>query len=258
MITTKDKSALFRAAAGFIAFSLLMLAGLASASAQGIFERIFSSLHHPAEATRPPTNIMAFVDPLTSPTNTLNPPRQQNAVSGGPSKAFCVRTCDGRYFPVQARAGLSAAQSCRAFCPASQTRLYTGGSIDYAVAGDGSRYADLANAFVYRKRLVSGCTCNGRNAFGLAHIDANNDPTLRPGDIVATRSGLVAFVGVNNKVADFTPVENYSRFSRSTREKLSETRIMPPTPAAPEAFASIPSSAAANAHIGARSAQLTR
>jgi hypothetical protein len=33
---------------------------------------------------------------------------------------------------------------------------------------------------------------------------------------------------------------------------------MPPTPAAPEAFASIPPIAAANAHAEARSAQLTR
>ncbi len=35
-------------------------------------------------------------------------------------------------------------------------------------------------------------TCNGRDQFGLARIDVNTDPTLRPGDIVATRSGLVA------------------------------------------------------------------
>ncbi|MDO8876311.1 MAG: DUF2865 domain-containing protein [Pseudolabrys sp.] len=152
------------------------------------------------------------------------------ADASGPSKAFCVRTCDGHFFPVQASAGMTAADGCRAFCPATETKLYGGSNIDYATASDGSRYADLPNAFVYRKAMVSGCTCNGKNAFGLARLDATNDPTLRQGDIVATKTGLVAFTGASNNVANFTPVESYSRLSKSTREKLAETKIMPPTP----------------------------
>ena len=52
---------------------------------------------------------------------------------------------------------------------------------------DGSRYADLDTALLYRKQLVAGSTCNGRDRFGLAHVDVNTDPTLRPGDIVATK-----------------------------------------------------------------------
>ena len=100
------------------------------------------------------------------------PQERLRADARGPSKAFCVRTCDGRYFPVRAHAGMSAAESCHSFCPASETRLYSGSNIDYATATDGSRYADMPNAFAYRKALVTGCTCNGRNAFGLAHIDA--------------------------------------------------------------------------------------
>ncbi len=93
----------------------------------------------------------------------------------------------------------SARRARRGFIPAA--------AIDHAVASDGSRYADLDTAFLYRKQLVAGCTCNGRDRFGLAHIDVNTDPTLRPGDIVATKTGLVAVTGMKNKVADFAPID---------------------------------------------------
>ena len=33
---------------------------------------------------------------------------------------------------------------------------------------------------------MTNCTCNGKDAFGLAKIDVASDPTLKPGDIVAT------------------------------------------------------------------------
>ena len=229
------KKVVFRVAAGLLAISLLTLSFSPPASAQGIFERIFGGLRRAVEA--PAQNARAFVDPSTSLANAINP-RPSQRVETGPARAFCVRTCDGHFFPVQARAGLSAADSCHAFCPGSQTRLYSGGNIDYAVASDGSRYADLDNAFVYRKQLVASCTCNGRDAFGLAHVDVNADATLRPGDVVATKSGLLAFTGAKkgdkNNVADFTPVDAYRGLSQSARDKLSQVKIMPPTPGRPE------------------------
>ena len=92
---------------------------------------------------------------------------------------------------------------------------------------DGSRYADLDTAFLYRQRLVAGSTCNGRNVFGLAHVNVTTDRTLRPGDIVATRAGLVAVTAMKNKVAEFTPVENDRAIPQSTREKLAGMKIMP-------------------------------
>ncbi len=150
----------------------------------------------------------------------------------GPATGYCVRTCDGHYFPVQAHAGVRAAEACHSLCPASPTRLYSG-AIDHAVAADGSRYADLDNAFLYRQQLVAGCTCNGSDPFGLARVDVNTDPTLRPGDIVATKAGLVAFTGMKNKVADFTPVDSYRGLAKSARDKLSDVKIMPPNPGAP-------------------------
>jgi len=168
-----------------------------------------------------------------------------------------VRTSDGFHFPVQAHAGVSAAQACRALCPAGETKLYSGGTIDNAIAGDGSRYADLDTAFLYRKELVAGVTCNGRNAFGLARIDLTSDPTLRPGDIVATKDGMVAFTGMINKVADFTPLDNYRAVPKSTRDKLSDVKIMPPNPGAPN-VTPVTMTSTARPRDENRSAQLSR
>ena len=116
------------------------------------------------------------------------PEQSYSASSGntGRTVAYCVRLCDGRYFPMQRHANANPVQLCNAFCPAAKTQVFNGSQIDGAVAHNGARYADLDNAFVYRETIVPGCTCNGKDSFGLAKIDVANDPTLRPGDIVAS------------------------------------------------------------------------
>lgn len=117
-------------------------------------------------------------------------------ISGGNGRftAYCVRLCDGHYFPVQpAHAG----QLCSAFCPASKTKVFAGTDVAEARASDGARYADLENAFVYRDHLVDGCTCNGVDSAGLARIDVKNDPTAQRGDMVATANGLQRIEPVN-------------------------------------------------------------
>ncbi|HEY5380365.1 MAG TPA: DUF2865 domain-containing protein [Pseudolabrys sp.] len=225
----------------------VMAMALPQPASAGFFDRLFGGLRRAVEAPRPPA---AFVNPFTSLANHFNPPQEQlrGATATGPARAFCVRTCDGHYFPVEAHAGMSTADACHSFCPASQTRLYGGGNIDSATAPDGSRYTDLPHAFLYRKALVSGCTCNGRNAFGLAHIDVKYDPTLRSGDVVATTNGLAAYTGARNNVAEFTPVQNYSRLSKDTRDRLAETKVAPPAPPtsrAADITSSIPAAAAA-------------
>ena len=209
------KKAILHVSAGVFATGVLTFGALAPASAQGIFERIFGGLRHAVGAPAGlPATIQAFADPSAG---TRNAPSQR--AEAGPARGYCVRTSDGLYFPVQAHAGVSAADACHAFCPAGETRLYSGSGID--------------TAFLYRKQLVAGTTCNGRDAFGLARVDVNTDPTLRPGDIVATKTGLVAFTGMKNKVADFAPLDDYRGMSKSARERLADTKIMPPTPGAP-------------------------
>ena len=111
---------------------------------------------------------------------------------GGGRVAYCVRLCDGRYFPIQRHANANPVQLCNAFCPAAKTQVFNGSQIDHAYASNGARYADLDNAFVYREKVVDNCTCNGKDSFGLARIDINADPTLRQGDIVATGDNVKA------------------------------------------------------------------
>lgn len=226
------RKALFALSAGVLTAGVVTFAVPETASAQGLFETLFGGLRRSIE--RPASVPTAFADPFTSLARAINPPPAQRADLGGPSRGFCVRTCDGRYFPVQGNGGASAADMCRAFCPAAETKIYSGSNIDYATTRDGSRYADLDNAFLYRDRMVQGCTCNGRDAYGLAHIDVAEDPTLKQGDVVMTKNGLVAYSGGKNKTAEFTPVRSYSGFSKSYREMLSELKLMPPNPGAPK------------------------
>lgn len=117
------------------------------------------------------------------------PPRPVGASSG---PAFCVRSCDGKYFPLM-RGAASPTQLCQAFCPASPTKIFFGSSIDHAYAATGERYADSENAFAYRKALRADCTCNGQNPAGLAPVDIAMDGSLRSGDVLATADGHVAY-----------------------------------------------------------------
>jgi hypothetical protein len=213
-----------RGSAGLVAAVLLTLAPAKPAAAQGLFQSLFGELGRALQGRLPEReHVPAFAEPFGD-FGRPAPPTMRTET--GPAQAYCVRTCDGHFFPVRAQPGLSVAEACHAFCPASETRLYSGGMIDYAVARDGSRYADLPNAFVYRKQLVAGCTCNGHDQFGLARININNDPTLRPGDVVSNGKGMVAFTGRQNQTAQFTPAGNYPHFSRDYRSQLSamETR----------------------------------
>jgi hypothetical protein len=106
-------------------------------------------------------------------------------------QAYCVRTCDGRYFPIMASDNQSRAASCNNFCPASETKVVYGSNIDSAATETGQAYSELPNAFRYRNEIVAGCTCNGKDQAGLAPVKIENDPTLRKGDIVAGADGLM-------------------------------------------------------------------
>jgi hypothetical protein len=110
---------------------------------------------------------------------------------GGSSAAFCVRTCDGRYFPIGGPDRQSRIASCNSFCPASETKVVYGSNIDSATTESGKPYSELPNAFRYRNELVEGCTCNGKDQSGLAPVRIEDDPTIRRGDIVAVGNGLM-------------------------------------------------------------------
>lgn len=104
--------------------------------------------------------------------------------------AYCVRTCDGRYFPASSVGNESKSDGCSSLCPASEMQVFYGSSIDSAYSQAGKPYSSLSNALRYRTELVDGCTCNGKDTVGLARIKIEDDMTLRRGDIVATADGL--------------------------------------------------------------------
>jgi Protein of unknown function (DUF2865) len=174
------------------------------AQAQGFFDFLFGG---PEQRPAPPPN---YPPPPPPPIGRIAPAPlgQENVNNGGGSTghgvAFCVRLCDGQHFPMEKMANATPVDTCKAICPATTTKVYFGSEIEASAASDGARYSDLNTAFLYRKKLVPNCSCNGKDPFGLATLDPKNDPTLRPGDIVATKDGLMTFSGRNGSGA-FTP-----------------------------------------------------
>src|SRR5262245_3035621 len=200
----------------------------APASAQNFFDFLFGG----PRRMGPPPGASSYADPNGDIGRSGPGP-------SGIAGTFCVRLCDGRYFPIQRAGNTNPAQVCNSFCPAAETRTFSGAGIDHAVASDGSRYASLRNAFAYRERVVDNCTCNGRDPYGLVTLNAIDDPSLRTGDIVATNEGFVAFNGSGRRNAEFTPIQSYPGIPTEWRERLAQTRIQPnnnATPISPEAL----------------------
>ena len=196
------------------------------ASAEGLFDFLFGGAKQQQQKAPPQANF--FADPGAN--QQAAPPPQPRVAGSGP--AFCVRSCDGRYFPLTLRGGATPAQMCQAFCPASATKVFFGSSIDGAASANGERYADSDNAFGYRKALRADCTCNGRDPAGLAPVDLTLDTSLRPGDVIATSSGLVAYSGVKlgaDQTAEFTPVASYPGLTATVRARLGEMKVAPVT-----------------------------
>src|ERR1700687_4373006 len=196
------------------------------ASAEGLFDFFFGGAQKQQQHQAPsPANF--FADPFGL--NQQPAPTAPRPVASGSGPAFCVRSCDGRYFPLT-RGNASPVQMCQAFCPASPTRVFFGSNIDGATSASGERYADSENAFAYRKALRADCTCNGRDAAGLAPVALTLDTSLRQGDVIATTNGLVAYSGIkvgNNLTAEFTPVASYPGLTADLRARLGEMKVAP-------------------------------
>ena len=198
-----------------------------AASAEGLFDFLFGGPQKQQQQRQAPPQANFFADPFGINQQPAPPPRA--ASSGGSGPAFCVRSCDGRYFPL-ARSNASPVQMCQAFCPASPTKVFYGSNIDSASSSTGERYGDSENAFVYRKALRADCTCNGRDSAGLAPVDLALDSSLRSGDVIATTDGLVAYSGVRlglGQTAEFTPVASFPGLTADVRARLGEMKVAP-------------------------------
>lgn len=179
----------------YVVWIAIVLTACWSADAQEFAHEIMTGgrVNSPASSSVP---VLAYggEEPVTFP-----PPRASTSPSRASPRvrtpevkvaAYCVRSCDGRYFPAPPVEKASLAESCKNLCPASETQLFHGSAIDEVRSQNGKAYSSLPNAFRYREELVEGCTCNGKDVVGLATIKPEDDATLRQGDMLATADGV--------------------------------------------------------------------
>jgi hypothetical protein len=128
--------------------------------------------------------------------------------SGG---QYCVRTCDGYYFPLPSR-GTPAhdTEACQAACPGAAMEVYglgRGAGIEDAISHKGKLYSSLPTSLSYRTQLAQACSCKLERKSGFAAL--LKDKTLVPGDIVVTEKGVYVFSGARKfpyRESDFMPL----------------------------------------------------
>ena len=129
---------------------------------------------------------------------------------------FCVRTCDGYYFPQIKSGGTTKQQSCEHACPSAPMAVYEGSTIEAASSLTGEKYTSLPAAFSFRSNTTQNCSCSPQGrARSFSMRTLSEDPTLRTGDIVFGDRG--AFVYQHSKLA---PLERSFLLSPKTREKI--------------------------------------
>lgn len=238
-----------RGGAGALAAAACLAAGLAGAGearAQGARTMMYAA---PASSS-PVSNFFSMLFGGLQPGRRISEPDQPRidyrarggegaeTYGRGVAIAYCVRSCDGRYFPLQGRPGSAgdpaALVQCNAFCPAAKMAVYTSADsargIDAAVSRDGKPYSEMPNAFVYRRHLVDGCTCTGGSRIGgLAKIEVTQDPTLKRGDVVMMAEGGQIFAGAKAgppyRRSDFVSPAYFPELAVDMRARLSELKV---------------------------------
>jgi hypothetical protein len=208
------KKSIRRAALG-VAMAACAMTQAPAARAEDFLSALFGAFG------RPPAPLERI--PYANEGTPLYAPQRPRVITYGGGQAYCVRTCDGRYFPLSGADQQSRAATCNSFCPASKTEVVYGGNIDAAATMDGKPYSELPNAFRYRNEIVDGCTCNGKDQIGLAPVRVEDDPTLRRGDLVAGANGLlVVGDGANRRGASL----NFSPASKSVQARYGRVPLV--------------------------------
>ena len=135
----------------------------------GILDALFGGATEKAARQEPQPQPQIEIRPLSPD----EPPRErvvggQSQAMGG-SKAVCVRSCNGAFFPVSYAAGGGRLDElgdmCHALCPNADVSLYTyptSGEIEQAVSPTGARYMDSPTALKYRHSFDNSCSCRRR------------------------------------------------------------------------------------------------
>ncbi len=145
-------------------------------------------------------------------------PRDGSGFSSDPSAGgFCVRACDGYYFPLIKSTRATRQQSCEIACPAAQMEIFDGATIETARNRKGQRYAAQPHAFAFRSGSAGGaCACNDLNS-SQAYFEENarTDPTLQSGDIVVETDGAFVYRG-----SKLVPLSSASFMPPALRDRL--------------------------------------
>jgi hypothetical protein len=159
---------------------------------RSMFDAIFGVRAAPARAGDSaglPRTIQIDPEPTVPP----SPIDTDDPVSMAPPRgdAFCVRSCDGYFFPLSVRPGRrgEADRMCQALCPAVETKAYfrEGGGIEGARREDGTTYGELPNAGLFRKAYSAACTCRKPGQALRTGLSEVEDLIARkPDDIVVT------------------------------------------------------------------------
>ncbi|WP_183506396.1 DUF2865 domain-containing protein [Methylobacterium brachythecii] len=145
-------------------------------------------------------------------------------VSAAGPLSVCVRTCDGYMFPLGARHSQhevpTQQAACAAACPDAPTTLYTlpwgKTELDQSVSLTGQPYLAAAWANVYKTKRVESCNCRTPGSTA-APLSIEHDPTIRPGDVVATRTSAAVVTRLSKgevEVEDYRSTRQLSRAGR--------------------------------------------
>ena len=176
----------------------------APASAQGLFGFLFGHSRHSAPQPAPSMpRVHSYADP-GDPQRT--DPGERSAI-GGPAVAYCVRTCDGHFFPIQrmraCRRSRSASRSARRRRP----RSIPAAPSPPPMRRTASAIPTCRTHSPIATRWSRTAAATARPLSASSNMDVKTDPTLRPGDIVATREGLAQVRGGRGAArAEFTPI----------------------------------------------------
>ena len=166
----------------------------------------------PRRSSRGATGELRFARPGEGPGGAAEPS------TGG----YCVRTCDGYYFPLIKSSHATRQQSCEFACPSAPMAIYDGGSIETARNYKGERYTALPTAFAFRDKTTEKCSCNEpTSSQAFFQRTVKTDPTLRSGDVVIENDGAFVYSGTN-----LVPLSRASFVPSQIRQRL-RTMIRP-------------------------------
>lgn len=174
------------------------LVSLLAASVPAVAEDLLDFLFGPEQEaptqreTRTPSGDVRF--------GPKRPARKAGAAGSGGGRGathaggYCVRTCDGYFFPLVKSSRATRQQSCNFACPSATVEIYDGSSIETSHNARGETYKSLLESLAGRADASARCSCNDPStSAAYSREAARTDPTLQTGDFVIEDEGPLVF-----------------------------------------------------------------